>query len=470
MPNEVDDALGLAQRIRAKELSAREAVTEAIARIERMNPEVNAVTSTRFDQALDDVERGLPDGPLTGVPFLVKDIHIDVAGLPSTRGSRLFRDRYPAYDSVLAARYKQAGLVILGMTNLSELGTSPTTEPLERGPVRNPWRPTHAAGGSSGGSAAAVASGMVPAAHGNDGGGSIRIPASMCGTFGLKPTRGRVPAAPYDTSFSFPLAIDHALTATVRDSAVLLDVVAGPILGSPYAPPRPERPYADEVGRDPGPLSIALSTSAHGELTDPACASAAESAAQLCELLGHRVHPVDFDYDVAAARTSSAFIMSANTARTIDAELAAQGRELSDDDLEPFTRYLVEFGRTITAAEVLDALETVERLGRGVAPFFGEHDILVTPTIGLPPPPLGLLDTSNTATMIERAGQYTNFTSIFNITGQPSMSVPFGTAEGGLPVGVQFTARLGAEDLLFRVAAQIEQAAPWPLRAPGFPQ
>lgn len=468
MTTDTTDAVGLAQRIRKGELSAAEAVSDAIRRIEGRNPAVNAVVHTRFDQALEEAAGDLPDGPLAGVPFLVKDLLADVAGMPSTWGSRLYAGNVPARDSALVARYRQAGLVILGATSTPEFGKNASTEPLAYGPVRNPWLPTHSAGGSSGGSAAAVASGMVLVAHGNDGGGSIRIPASMCGLFGLKPTRGRVPTAPYDMSFAYPLAAGHALTTTVRDSAVLLDVAAGPVPGVPGSPPPGERPYAEEVGRDPGMLRVALATSANGNTVDPDCVTATEAAGRLCESLGHRVELVPFSYDADAARRASGVIMGANVVDEVDSRLAVLGRELREDDIEPFTRALVDMGRSLTATQLVNALQTVERLGRDLASFFERYDVLVTPTLSHTPPPLGTLDTAVPQTMFERAGAFTDFTAIFNATGQPAMSVPLGTAANGTPVGVQFATALGGEGLLFRLAAQLERAAPWPRTAPDY--
>ena len=467
MASPLPDAVGLAALIRAGELTAREAVEAAITRIEDRNPELNAVVHTRFEEALDEVDRSLPDGPLRGVPILVKDLGTDVAGLPSTSGSRLFADYRPAGDSELVARYRRAGLVVLGTTNTPELGKNVSTEPALFGPTRNPWRTTHSTGGSSGGSAAAVAAGLVPVAHGSDGGGSIRIPAAMCGLFGLKPSRGLVPNAPYPSGLASPLSVHHALTRSVRDSAALLDAVAGARPGSPYAAPTADRPYAAEVGAPTGRLRIAwTTTAADGTAADPDCAAAVEQFAKLCEALGHQVVQDAPRYDGAAAAAASGAIMAGALAATVDRRLRQLGRDLREDDLEPFTRSILEHGRAMSAAAFAQALETAETTGWRIGDFFADHDLLLTPTTPATAPPLGLLDTSRPETVYTRAGGYAAFTSVCNLTGQPAMSVPAGPDSTGLPVGVQFVAALGGEPLLLRLAGQLEQAAPWEDRRP----
>jgi amidase len=458
----VDDATGLAERIRRGELSAREAAEDAIGRIERLNPQLNAIVNTRFEEALDEIDRGLPAGPFTGVPFLVKDLGVEIAGLPATRGSRLFADAVATQDSPLIQRYRQAGVALLATTNTPEFGKNASTEPLLHGPTRNPWNPAHSPGGSSGGSAAAVASGMVPIAHGNDGGGSIRIPSSMCGLFGLKPSRGRVPGASIGEGFTYPLSVQHVLTTTVRDSAAMLDAVCAPLPGDPYAAPPASRSYAAEVTVAPGALRIALCTSApSGHATDPACADAAQAAARLCESLGHHITEAAPSFDAAAASLASAAVMSATSLTNIRRRLAELGRELADDDLEPFTRFLYDRSASMTADQLVEALRTVELTGRAIAPFFEQYDVLITPTMAATVPPLGLLDTSRPQSMFDNAARYASYTSPFNITGQPAMSMPLARDDAGLPVGVQFVAAFGREDLLLRLAGQIEQAAPW---------
>jgi amidase len=445
-------------------VSAREAVEHALARIEERNPALNAVTALRADGALDDVARGLPDGALTGVPFVVKDLGATVAGMPSTNGSRLWRDHVAADDSELVARYRRAGVVVVGMTNSPELGRNASTEPVLHGPTRNPYSPTHSPGGSSGGTAAAVASGMVPVGHGNDGGGSIRIPASMCGLVGLKPSRMRTPSRPRLASFAYPLAVNHVLTRTVRDSAVLLDIGAGPVAGDPYAAPPPARRYAEEVGAPVERLRVALQTTMpNGDPVDDACAAAATATAKLLSELGHDVvddtapaYPLD-----ALAAVMSVCMIAPMTAE-IDARLGELGRALQEDDLEPFTRILYDVGKTLDAAAVVRALQDVERAGQVIGEFFVEHDVLVTPTVARTVPRLGVLDTTVPESMYTNAAAYSAMTSPFNATGQPAMSLPMDVDDDGLPVGVQLVAAYGREDLLLRLGAQLESARPWP--------
>ena len=456
------DGLGLAGAIRNGDVSATEVVDAAIRRIEASNRAVNAVVATRFDEARAEAAASLGDGPFAGVPYLVKSLGGDVAGLPTSRGSRLFADDVAAADSLAVARARAAGVIVLGMTNTPELGKNGTTEPVLHGPTRNPHDLTRSAGGSSGGSAAAVASGMVPIAHGNDGGGSIRIPASSCGLFGLKPSRGRVPNAPALDAFAYPVGCTHALTRTVRDSAALLDVVAGPAPGDATLVPSPATPFLDEVGADPGRLRIGFTTiTGRGDVADDDCVAVLTHTATVCEGLGHEVVEATFAYDVEPANAALATVMSVNVAAAVDARLAVLGRPLADDDLEAFTRVLYERGRTTTGTDVIGALHQLERTGREVAPFFAEHDVLLTPTMQIRVPEIGWVDTTRPETMV-RASAFAAFTGIFNTTGHPAMSVPMGTDTHGLPVGVQFAARLGDEARLLRLAASLEAATPWP--------
>jgi amidase len=404
------------------------------------------------------------------VPFVVKDLGATVAGMPSTNGSRLWRDSVAAGDSELVARYRRAGVVVVGMTNSPELGRNASTEPVLHGPTRNPHSPTHSPGGSSGGTAAAVASGMVTVGHGNDGGGSIRIPASMCGLVGLKPSRMRTPSRPRLASFAYPLAVNHVLTRSVRDSALLLDVGAGPVAGDPYAAPPPARPYTDEVGAPVERLRVALQTAMpNGDRVDEACAATATATAELLAELGHDVAggaaPV---YPLDALTAVMSVCMIAPMTAEIDARLAELGRPLGADDLEPFTRVLYDVGRTLDAAAMVRALQEVERAGQVIGEFFVDHDVLVTPTVARTVPRLGVLDTTVPESMYANAAAYSAMTSPFNVTGQPAISLPMGVDDDGLPVGVQLVGAYGREDLLLRVAAQLESARPWPT-APVWP-
>jgi amidase len=469
VPGEPMDAIGTAELIRNGHVSARDVVEEAIRRIEKHDPELNAVVATRFDEAMAEVERGLPDGPLQGVPMLVKDLEADVAGLPRTGGSRLFAEARAARDSEVVARYRRAGLVVLGTTNSPELGKNASTEPLFYGPTRNPWSTAHSSGGSSGGSAATVAAGMVPVAHGSDGGGSIRIPASMCGLFGLKPSRGRVPSWPYSGALASPVTAHHALTTTVRDSALLLDVVAGPVPGDALGAPTPDRSFLEHVSRRPRRLRIGWAAAVPGDIpVHPDCRAAVERAAATSQDLGHELTEVTLAYEPSQVMAAAGTIIAASLVSTIDRRLAELGRDLRDDDLEPFTRILLEHGRTISGVQVVEALRAAQEAGWQFGSQFADYDLLLLPTVAQPVPLLGTLDTTRPETIFEYGATYSLCTSVFNVTGLPAMSVPFGTDHAGLPVGAQFVGDLGAEGLLLSLAAQLEEAAPWPLRAPGY--
>jgi len=461
------DATAQAELVRTRAVRPDELIEAAIRRIETLNPVLNAVVATRFDEALAEAKHGLPAGPFAGVPFLVKDTFTDVAGLPSTDSSRLFADRVASRDSEVVARARIAGLVVLGKTNAPEFGKNASTEPVLFGPARNPWRRTHSTGGSSGGSAAAVAAGMAPVAHGNDAGGSIRIPAAICGLFGFKPSRGLVPAAPHAFAFSYPLGTHHGLPRSVRDSAALLDVVSGPLAGAAYAVPAHTGAYLAEVGRPPGRLRIGwTTTTVTGLPSHPECAAAAERMATLCAALQHDVEPAQLPQEVQIAHTASYAVMMAAVALVIDRRLAELGRALREDDIEPFTRFLLEQGRGISGGQIMQFLQELELAGRAVAPFFTRYDVLLTPTIPVPTPTLGTLDTARVDAMVTHAGVFTGFTGLFNVTGQPAMSIPCGFDSQGLPLGVHFAAAFGRDDLLLRLAAQIEDAAPWVRIAP----
>jgi amidase len=456
------DATALAAAIRAGEVSAVEAVDAAVARIEAVDPHVHAVVAERFDAARAEAARAPGEGPFAGVPYLVKALGAQVTGLPTSRGSRLWAEDVASSDSLAVARARAAGVIVLGMTNTPELGKNGSTEPLFHGPTRNPHDLGRSAGGSSGGSAAAVASGMVPIAHGNDGGGSLRIPAAACGLFGLKPSRGRVPNSPFLEAFSYPVGCTHSLTRTVRDSAALLDVVSGPAPGDAVAVAQPARPFREEVGADTGRLRIGFATvTARGVTADADLVDAVARTAAVCESLGHDVEEVPFTYDAEAANGALAAVMSVNVAFAVDARLAQLGRELRADDLEPFTRVLYDGGRAMTGTTVIGALQQLERTSREVASFFEQHDLLLTPTLSIRVPELGWVDTRRPETMANAAA-FSAFTGVFNTTGHPAMSVPAGVDGNGLPIGVQFVARLGDEATLFRLASALEGAASWP--------
>jgi amidase len=466
------DATAQAELVRRGEASPVELVEAAIDRIERLNPPINAVVTPMFDRALEAARGDLPDGPFKGVPFLLKDLSASYAGVRLTGGSAFLADFVPSIDSELVRRHKRAGFIVVGKTNTPELGIPPTTEPRLFGPCRNPWDASRTVGGSSGGSAAAVAVGMVPAAHGNDGGGSIRIPASCCGVFGLKPTRGRNPLGPNFGDVMGGLVADHALTRTVRDSAAILDVTAGPDVGDPYVAPPPARPFreeVEEVGARPSRLRIGLSeVSPLGGPVHPECREAVREAAALCEELGHTVAEAAPTLDAGRFLTLFSAVWAAGCAWSVDGLAIVTGKRPAAEEFEPLTWALYERGKGIGAAEYLLALQGLQQVARGVAAFFLEHDLWLSPTLAEPPFELGMLDcpADRLEDAIHRAFAFTPFTSLFNVTGQPAMSVPLHWSGAGLPIGVQFAARYGDEATLFRLAAQIEEARPWVERWP----
>jgi amidase len=463
------DATAQADLVRRRELTPSELVDGAIERIERINPELNAVIRPLFDLARAAVSDGLPDGPFTGVPFLLKDLSAELAGTRIAEGSSFIEGFVSPVDQELTARYKRAGLVVLGKTNTPEFGILPTTEPRLFGPSRNPWDTGRSTGGSSGGSAAAVASGMVAAAHANDGGGSIRIPASCCGLFGLKPTRARNTMGPEYGDVYGGLVQEHVLTRSVRDSAALLDATAGPAPGDPYVAPVPARRFADEVGADPGRLRIAVTTeSVTGAPIDPRVVEATLATARLCEELGHETVEVVPDLDGGEFSSNFIKVWAAGNAWTMAHWAKRLGREPSEDEFEPLTWALTTMGRELGADQYLLAWQELQRATRTLARYFHHHDVWLTPVLAEPPLPLGSFDgpPDNPIFGLQRAATYVPFTAIGNVTGQPAMSVPLHWTDDGLPIGAHFFGRFGDEATLLRLAAQLEQARPWAERRP----
>jgi amidase len=463
------DATAQAELVRKKEVKPIELVDAAIERIERVNPQINAVITPMYEQARAAANGELPDGPFTGVPFLLKDLLAAYAGVRMASGSAFLKDFVPDHDSELVARYKRAGLVVVGKTNTPEYGIMPTTEPALFGPSRNPWDTTRATGGSSGGSAAAVASRMVSFAHGNDGGGSIRIPASCCGLFGLKPTRARNPLGPDFGDMFSGLVAEHALTRSVRDSAALLDATSGPEVGDPYWAPPPARPFLQEVGANPGKLRIAFTTTApSGVQIHPDCITAVNDAVRLCSDLGHEVVEAAPKLNGELMAPMFMVVWSAGCAWTIDGAAGALGRQPSADQFEPGTWALYQMGQKQTGAGYMMALAWIQAASRDVARFMLDYDVWLTPTLGEPPLPLGSFDSPADDPMagMRRAVQFVPFTPVCNMTGQPAMSVPLHWNDQGLPVGAHFVGRFGDEAKLFRLAAQLEGARPWADRRP----
>jgi amidase len=463
------DATALAELVRRKEVKPVELVEAAVGRIERLNPELNAVVTPMYDQAIEAAKAVLPNGPFTGVPFLLKDLLAAYTGVPMTLGSGLMRHFVPDHNSELVNRIKRAGLIILGKTNTPEFGILPTTEPRLFGPCRNPWDTTRTSGGSSGGSAAAVAAGMVPFAHGNDGGGSIRIPASCCGLFGLKPTRARNPLGPDFGDIMSGLVVEHALTRSVRDSAALLDATSGPQGGDPYWAPPPARPFLKEVGAAPGKLSIAFTVEAgSGIKVHEDCVRAVQEAAALCVELGHDVKEAFPQFQRELATQAFSVVWAAGVAANLEGISRMTSRALSADQVEPLTWALYEMGLQVKASDYLLSLNVFQRLGREMDRFMLDYDVWLTPTLAEPPVPLGTFDSppDNPLLGFFRSAQFVPFTPFANATGQPAMSVPLFWNDAGLPVGSHFVGRFGDEATLFRLAAQLEQARPWANRRP----
>ncbi|MEQ9640801.1 MAG: amidase [Alphaproteobacteria bacterium] len=464
------DVLAQAAAIRDGEIGPAEAVEAAIARAEALNPKLNAIILPLYEQARDSAATGDRDAPFAGVPFLLKDLMAELKGTRMAEGSRFLADSPPATeDSELTARYKRAGLNIIGKTNTPEFGLVPTTEPLLFGPTRNPWNLGRTPGGSSGGSAAAVAAGIVPAAHANDGGGSIRIPAACCGLFGLKPSRGRMPMGPHYGDIGGGIAIEHVVSRSVRDSAALLDATAGPDIGDPYQAPAPERAFLDEVGAPPGRLRVGFSrTAPDGATLDPQALAAVEDAATLLADLGHDAEEAQPSFDVTVQQKGFTTLWFGFLGWAIADWRRRYGVTPSEDNLEPLTWEIYRRSRDISAADYLLAVQDCQRMTRDVSRFFVDRDLWLTPTTTAPPLLLGEMVGTKDQPMAgaRRGAKFASFTAICNITGQPAMSVPLYWTPDGLPVGAHLAARYGAEAILLRLAAQLEEARPWADRRP----
>ncbi len=469
------DATAQAELVRTRKASPLELVDAAIDRIERLNPKLNAVIHRFFERAREQARtNALPDGPFRGVPFLLKDLFGHSEGDPVHFGTRFLKamDFRVPHDSYLAAKFRAAGLVFLGRTNVPELGILPATEPEAYGPTRNPWNPAHSTGGSSGGSAAAVASGMVPVAHANDGGGSIRIPASECGLVGLKPSRGRTSFGPDVSEGVGGLASEGVVSRTVRDTAGILDAIQGYMPGDPYTAPPPSRPYRAEVGAPVERLRIGLMTESPGGLTavHVECAKAARYTARLLAELGHAVdeaHPDALD-DTELPRHFSV-MYAVQLAGTMQAFQRLTGRALGPGDVDSFNWALAEMGRALPVSQYVETEDWIGGFTRRMAAWWTDaYDVLVTPTLPEPPPPLGYFtpDPVDPTSTGLRASAFATWTCPFNMTGQPAISMPLHWTPEGLPTGVQLVAAYGREDLLLRVAASLEQAVPWHDRRP----
>jgi amidase len=479
------DGIGLAVLIRNKEVTPTELCEEAIRRIEKLNPKINAVIHPMYDLARKAIDHIPAEGVFAGVPFLLKDLISEFAGVPMTCGSKALKNYIPDSDSEIVKRYKKAGLVIMGKTNCPEFGLMPYTEPELHGPTRNPWNLEHSSGGSSGGSAAAVSAGMVPIASGGDGGGSIRIPASSCGIFGLKPTRGRTPTGPNSGEIWQGLVAEHVLTRSVRDSAAILDILHGADIGAPYVITPPELPYLKEIEYPPRKLRIAFNIkSPIGTPVHPECKKAVYETAKLLLHLGHYVDEDCPKIDgMKLAKCYFNLYFGEVAAEIMQIELM-KGKKLKPSDLEPLTWTLGLLGRTISAGDFVFAKRYWNDAARAMGRFHQKYDLYMTPTVAYPPPKIGelkpkpieisllktvnslgcgrLLTWSGLSDKMSKEGLINfPFTQIANFTGQPAMSVPLHWTADKLPIGVQFIAPFGDEATLFRLAAQLEKAKPW---------
>ena len=479
------DGLGLADLMSSGAVSVQEVMEAAITQIETLNPLLNAVNYPMFAEGRRRVAEGLPEGRFQGVPFLLKDQMAAYAGIPMASGCRALKQYVPDFDSELVKRYKRTGVITLGKTNVPEFGLIPATEPLGFGPTRNPWNTDHSSGGSSGGAAAAVAGGMVPLASGNDGGGSIRIPSSCCGLFGLKPSRGRTPSGPRDGEYWQGATVQHVITRTVRDSAAMLDLTHGADAGAPFVIPSPAESYLNALQRPPRRLKIAFNThSPIDSVVHPVCKAAVMETARLVESLGH--HPIETQPAINGDEYAQSYaIMNfGEVAADLEELQAFLKRRLESDDVETLTAIAGLLGRTFSAGDFVRSLRQWGRMGRIMGEFFQDYDLYLTPTLAYPPPLIGelqpkrheqmamkvvtalgvgsILKASGIVDKLARQNiSFTPFTMLANMTGIPAMSVPLHWTPEGLPVGVQFFAPFGDETTLFQLAAQLEEAQPW---------
>jgi amidase len=465
------DALGLADLVRRKKISPRELVDEAIARAEKLNPKLNAIVFKAYDQARAAAKTASTRGLFAGVPMLLKDMRGGAKGMPTRMGSRLNPPIPADHDSTLVARFKAAGLIPLGKTNVPEFGILPTTESRLYGPAHNPWNPAHSTGGSSGGSAAAVAARIVSIAHATDGGGSIRIPAACCGLVGLKVSRGRVTQGPDGADSLNGLSVDHVVTRSVRDCAAALDVSSPPDFGDPYFAPAAEGSYLEGIRRKPKRLKIAVSfMDAHGVAYDPEVVAAVKKTARLCESLGHIVEEATPGYDPVAMTTAFMTLWSVNAMLGVEGLSRATGVEPSIDVVEGLTLSLCAAGQAVGTAQVAQSLQFMHRTARLMAAFHETYDVWLTATLATPPLKLGVIDVDERN--IEKAFRplmgYIPYTSVQNATGQPAINLPLNWSKSGLPIGVQFVARNGGEMTLLKLAAELEKASPWAQRRPKF--
>jgi len=463
------DGLGLAGLVKRGEVSPQELAEAAFDAIERLNPTLNAVTLELRDYAARTIERGLPEGPFQGVPMLIKDLMVSIAGIPTDGACRLFKGYTRSWNSRLVDRFLASGAVPVAKTNTPELGMNASTEAVLTGATRNPWNLELTPGGSSGGSSAAVAAGIAPIAHANDGGGSTRIPAACTGLVGLKPSRGRNPSGPDAGEIWHGLVGEHVVTRSLRDTAAMLDCTSGPDIGDPYAAPPPPRPYLEEVGRDPGRLRIAILEEAPtGDPVHADCKRALRETAALLEDMGHYVEPGGPRYDADAFAAAFLVVMTANCAAYMEDGAKLMGRTPSRETLEGINLWVLNEGRKQTGIDLIRAQGVINRITRRLGAFFESCDVLVTPALASPPPPLGYMfaDVEDPTVVWTRMRSFAPFCHIYNGTGQPALTIPAIVSDAGLPMGVQLVGRYGDESTLFAIAGQLERARPWKDRRP----
>ncbi len=466
------DATALADLVRKGEITPSALLELALARASDVQPALRPLSLLEETFARAEIAKGLPAGPFTGVPFLLKDLFAFLPGTRLTNGSRLFERFDCPFESTHVRRLRDAGLVVFGKTASPEFGVNVTTEPVRHGPTRNPWDPGRSAGGSSGGAAVAVASGIVPMAHGSDGGGSIRIPASACGLVGLKPSRARNPIGPMVGEGWNGLVAGHVLSRSVRDTAIALDATAGPEPGDPYACPGITGSFAEAAGQEPARLRVGLLTSLPGGApVDATCIAAAEAAARKLEALGHVIEPLTLPLEAEPLGRTMGTIVAVNLARDLDDWSRTLGRPLDPTTVETCTRLLAERGRRIAATDYAGAIGMAQRMSRELGRLFASRDLILSPTLGTPPPPLGLIDQdmADLDRFLELNATFIPFTPLYNLTGCPAISLPLERSAEGLPIGVMLGAALGREDLLLAVAGQLERAHPWFDRVPPDP-
>ena len=456
------DALGLAELIRTKQISSSELLEVSIALTEKLDPKLNAVPIKHFELARENLKNNTDSGIFNGVPFLLKDLNNYLKGTVTSGGSRVLENITADHTSELVKRTLDSGLNIFGKTNSPELGLTVTTEPVLYGPTRNPWDLDRSSGGSSGGASSAVAAGIIPMAQASDGGGSIRIPASCCGLFGLKPTRARTPLGPASLEGWGGQSIFHCVSVSVRDSAALLDVTSGPEKGAPYRSAYQEKSFLEQINIEPGNLKIGYLEDSSISV-DEDVEEVMNSTIDLCQKLGHSVESTKINFSSEEISLAIITIISSNVSYAVKSQSNQTGRELSNEYFENVTLQMAENGNNFSASDYVNAIKINHRLGQELEKMFDQYDVLLSPVLASPPVKIGTIDmnTNDMKTYVERLTKYSPFTGIFNQSGQPSMSVPLFRTKDNLPVGSMFSAAFGNENLLFSLAGQLEQAQPW---------